>query len=112
MAKRKRTPADEGIEAAREEARTAVGKHYINVTTVDANGGASQGQILANEVSEAKAYLRMRVNEATAQAERNTWSALLIAAYIFDTETKTLYRYKVINRGEGLPALIVEEDAQ
>lgn len=85
---------------------------YVNVTTVDAVGAATMTQLMIREVQVARDYLRKRVDEATDRSARNTWDVELIAAFIFDNATKTLYRYKVINRGAGLPALIVEEDAQ
>lgn len=79
--------------------------HYVNVTTIDAIGGAAHGQIMVNTFQQARENLRAKVNEAAERVTGSRCYHLIIAAYLYDTESKVLHSYRVINHDEHLPTI-------
>lgn len=74
--------------------------HYVNVTLIDEEGQFTSTQLLVKEYREALDYME---TEQAARNGRGRRNRPLVAAFIYDTQTKKLAHY-IIN---GLRARIV-----
>lgn len=84
----------------------------VNVTTVDIAGSPTSWQVWGGGVSVALEQLEERIAEGVREAARSgaheAWRKPIVAAFLFDTDSRKLYQYTV----DGMRAKIVEGGAR